>query len=206
MSHWLCCCSCSPACWCPLCCRAGSWLVQGLLPSRTHAVCLYVQALYHTMAVGRRFHSKCRIFFRVQRVMATGGKELSMGKLGNQNLSFFLVFFLTRPLDGVHNSCVMASGGVPSPSLGERRFLPCPKVFVMCFSIWLLQSTPSIPCSLLGFSLSPGCCLALLINSSDEWARQETNTFVTKPHRGFQRVMTLSQAICLVNALSLACL
>lgn len=136
--------------------------------------------------------------------MATGGKELSMGRFGDQNLSFFL-FFLTCPLDEVQNSCVMASGCVPCPSLGERRFLR-PRVFVMCFSAWLLQSTPSIPCSLLDFSLSPGCCLAVLINSSDGWARQEANTFVTKPHRGFQRVMTLSQAICLVNALSLACL
>lgn len=128
------------------------------------------------------------------------------GQAWERKFVFSLVFFLTRPLDGVQNRCVMASGCVPSPSLGERRFLPHPKVFVMCFSIWLLQSTPSIPCSLLGFSLSPGCCLALLINSSDEWARQETNTFVTKPHRGFQRVMTLSQAVCLVNALSFACL
>lgn len=118
---------------------------------------------------------------------------------------YILFYFLTHPLDQVQNSCMMASGSVPFPSLGERRFL-LPRVFIMCSSAWLLPSALSIPCSPLGFSLSPGCCLASLIHSSDEWARQEANTFVTKPHMGFQQVMTLPQAICLVNALFPTCL
>lgn len=119
--------------------------------------------------------------------------------------SDFFFAFLMRPLDQVQDSRMMASGCVPFPSLGERRFL-LPKVFIMCLSAQLLQSTPSMPCSLLHFSLSPGCCLASLIYSSDEWTRQEANTSVTKPHMGFQRVMTLPQAICLVNTISPACL
>jgi len=65
-----------------------------------------------------------------------------MGRFGDQDLTFF--GFITCPLDQVQDSCMMASGCVPFPSLGERRFL-LPRVFIMCSSARLLQSTPSIP-------------------------------------------------------------
>lgn len=75
-------------------------------------------------------------------------------------------------------------------SLGGGRLL-LPTVSIMCSPARFLQSAPSIPCSLLGVRLSPGCCFALPIYSFDEWGRQEADTFVTKPHMGFQLVMTL---------------
>lgn len=132
--------------------------------------------------------------------MAPGGKLSSMGRFGDQDLTSLI--YLTHCLDQVQDRCVMDPGCVPFPRLGERSFL-FPRVSIMCLPARLLRSPPSTVCSPLGFSLSPGCCSVLLVYSSDEWPRQEANTFATKPHMGFQWVMTLSQAICLVNALSL---
>lgn len=128
--------------------------------------------------------------------MASGGKLSYMGRFGDQDLTSLI--YLMHHLYQEQDRCMMDPGCLQFPRLGERRFL-FPRVSIMCLPAQLLQS----PLSRFGFSLSPGCHSALLIYPSDEWARQEASTFVTKPHMGFQWVMTLPQAICLVNALSL---